>query len=154
MPRKAEDLTGRQFGSRKVLRRAASRDYAGNKTIYWVCACIKCGYRSDVQGSSLKRGAGCPACIKGPVAPASPNQTAQKAVPQTKNPKSKKSQPAMTVGQLRAALAELPDNTAVRVNLVGKKGWATVSVRDVTSTRGMVLLVSNLPTRIEPWRND
>lgn len=148
MPREAENLIGKVFGTRKVVARAKARDYAGNKTLYWKTRCKVCGHTSDVQGGSLRRGAGCPKCRKegnsstSPVAPAP-----------AKKRRTKKSK-TMTVGQLRAALLDLPDGAQMRVHLVGKKGWATVRISDVTSAGGVVLLVSELPARIEPWRNE
>lgn len=151
MPRKAENLVGQKFGTRKVVAKGKSRDYAGNKTIYWKVKCVDCGYTSEVQGGSLRRGAGCSNCRKGGgpvnVAPSAP-------APKKPRASTKKKTATMTLGVLRTALSALPDDTKVRINLVGKDGWSMVAIEDVNSVGGVALLVGNLPTQIEPWKNE
>lgn len=58
------DLTGKEFGFLKVLRRASSEESPNNSRVYWVCECqhtdrntgVKCGKQTVVSGSKLKNG--------------------------------------------------------------------------------------------------
>ena len=147
MPREAENLVGQQFGTRRVVARAESRDYAGYKTIYWKTVCTKCGHETEVQGSSLKRGAGCKRCLHG-----APAKQQQKPPPDGVTRTTLAKHRPMTVGQLMAALSELPVKAQVRVHLVGRNGHATRTLKDVSAVGNYVLLVAELPTKIEPWR--
>jgi hypothetical protein len=46
------DLTGMVFGNWTVIKRS---DKYVHSDIFWVCEC-KCGYKSDVRSTSLRRG--------------------------------------------------------------------------------------------------
>lgn len=147
MPKQAESLIGQQFGTRRVVGQGTSRYYAGYKTIYWKTVCTKCGHETEVQGGSLKRGAGCQRCLHG-AAPIEEPQSKLKAPTVETLAKNR----PMTVGQLMATLGTLPMKSQLRVHLVGHNGHATRMLKDVSSVSGYVLLVAELPTRIDPWR--
>lgn len=54
---KAEDLTGREFGKIKVLKRAKDRATpSGQKRIFWACECSICGKKREISAQALKRG--------------------------------------------------------------------------------------------------
>lgn len=146
MPREAEDLTGHVFADRKVLNRAPDRKYdGGGSVIYWCVRCLRCGHESEVQGGSLRRGAGCPIC-RG-VRNKQPEQlaTVPHYVPRGTR--------VMTVGALQAALSDLPKSAEVRVQLVSKQGYATRQLSQVAGAPGVVLLVAALPSKIQPWKS-
>ena len=147
MPREAENLVGRKFGTRKVLRRAKSREYGGYKVIYWHVKCLACGDTTDVQGSSLKRGNGCQKCRGA----GKPHRKPTVEQPAAERP-ALRSRKQLTVRDIMRMLAELPASSLINVHLVGKEGHATRPVKDVTAIRGRVLLVAELPKKIEPWR--
>jgi DNA-directed RNA polymerase subunit RPC12/RpoP len=148
MPRQAENLVGMQFGTRKVIGRGEPRDYAGYKTLYWKTVCVVCGHETEVQGSSLKRGVGCQKCRHG-APPKVQQRRAAKPVPEPA--KLAKHRP-MAVGQLMSLLSELPYKAQIRVHLVGRDGHATRMLKDVSAVGKYVLLVAELPEKIEPWR--
>ncbi len=148
MPREAENLVGRKFGTRKVIGRGRTRDYGGYKVLYWKVKCA-CGHVTDVQGSSLKRGAGCQKC-RG--AGRASNHEAQRPPRPDTTHSPMRSRKQLTVRDAMRILAELPQSALLSVHLVGKEGHATRRVKDVTAIRGHVLLVAELPKKIEPWK--
>lgn len=148
MPREAENLVGRKYGTRKVTGRGDSRDYGGYKVIYWQVRCLACGDETEVQGSSLKRGAGCQKC-RG--AGKQNGRTAQQRTAAAERPITR-GRDQLTAGDAMRLLSELPENALLYVHLVGKEGHATRKVKDVSSVRGHVLLVAELPSKIEPWK--
>lgn len=157
MPREAENLVGRRFGTRKVFKRAESRDYGGYKVIYWKVKCLCCGDVAEVQGSSLKRGAGCQKCRgvapkhKGRP-PSKQQRAAAKRATATQQRPVTRSRKQLTVRDVMRMLSELPENSLMYVHLVGKDGHATRRVKDVSAIRGHVMLVAELPKKIEPWK--
>jgi len=144
MPRSLEDLTGQLLGGRRVLRQAKPRIYGGCRVAYWRCTCLQCGHESDVQGSSLRRGVGCPHCAR--EAQRGPHQQ-----PPERNRTIKIRQKQLTVGGLQKLLEKLPSNMPVRIYLMGDKGWATVELRTVEMTNTQTLLAAQLPDRLERW---
>lgn len=51
MGRKANDLTGQQFGYLTVLERS---DYKDNtRHVYWICKCVRCGNITTVRADNL-----------------------------------------------------------------------------------------------------
>lgn len=55
MPRKLEDLTGREFGRLKVLKYAGLQPVGKSKQSAWFCEC-ECGRKTIVLNNNLKRG--------------------------------------------------------------------------------------------------
>lgn len=133
MPREAEDLTGRRFGSRKVIGRAKSKKYGRYNVLYWLVECLNCGRRTKVQGSSLRRGASCRYC--------------------TSRADKMKARRSMTVRELTALLREVPPATTVYVHLNGPGGWANVPLKRATHVLGIALvLLADTPTSLHPHR--
>lgn len=137
MPRKAEDLTGRVFGTRKVLARAADRRYGGNPTIYWRVRCKSCGTESEVQGASLRRGHGCRICFRGH-RPSVPNHDDGRP---------------LTVARLLKLLQDAPARARIVVTMRGRKGYAIEPARrEVHISAARVVLITALPSATKTYK--
>lgn len=56
-----KDLTGRLFGSWKVIKRSKSKKYTWSTgrigiVTYWLCKCLSCGLTKSIRGATLLRG--------------------------------------------------------------------------------------------------
>lgn len=139
MPREAEDLTGRRFGSRRVIRQAKSKKYGRYQVLYWLVECLNCGRRTKVQGSSLRRGASCRYC--GP-----PLESTDRKKMQTPRR-------SMTAKELAALLREIPPETSVYIHLNSPRGWVNVPILRATHVPGIALvLLADAPNALHPHR--
>jgi len=158
MPKEAEDLTGRQFGSRKVLGRARARRYDYGTVLYWRVQCTQCGTINDVQGGSLRQGAGCAVCRKraadaAAVMPPSPPKALQSLITSpTRHVPERSPQRQLTWGELKDIMVDVPDKVPVLVNMVGDKGWAAKPAVGVQFIGMAVVVATELPAEIQRWK--
>lgn len=164
MPREAEDLTGQVFNGRQVLSRALDRQFGRYLRTYWRVRCLDpaCGYETEVQGSSLKRGAGCQKCMhrrrkhnkgKAKSARATRQAPAPAPAPPTAPPSPASATPApMTVADLQILLRGLQPDAPIMVQLVSDSGYAVVDMRrPVAGPVNRLVLTAQLPKQLHPW---
>jgi hypothetical protein len=146
MPREAEDLTGVLYGTRKVISRAKNRKYGDYSVIYWNVLCV-CGAQAEVQGSSLKNGAGCAKCAsraRRGKSDSQPRKPARAAAVEGRS--------GMTVGELTKVLKGKDPAARVLLQLVSEEGFTVVDVKPPLATLPeRLVLCARLPKEVHPW---